>query len=332
MPWPKKSKPKAERVVRHKLRDGTVKEYRYKAFTPARAIRKSDTLAALIDAYRDSPEWQSLAASTKTNYAIYLRPLEKIGQVDPATIRRRDILTLRDSIASARGTGAATGFVRAASTLFRWAVDREWVEHSPVTKIRPLDGGHLTAWTPQQAATAISELPPHLRRVVILALYTGQRRGDLCSLGWSSYDGSRIRLVQEKTRTPLVLPVHPALKAELDLWPKVATTILANTLGRPWKPELLSHAMHTGLARIGLPGDLNIHGIRKLAAANLADAGCSVHEIAAITGHASLSMVQFYTRTADQERLAGAAILRLGNLQKPTNDKLSTKRHVKTGD
>ena len=48
-----------------------------------------------------------------------------------------------------------------------------------------------------------------------------------------------------------------------------------------------------------------------MAAAELADAGCSVHEIAAITGHQSLSMVQLYTRSADQERLASAAIVRL---------------------
>ena len=69
--------------------------------------------------------------------------------------------------------------------------------------------------------------------------------------------------------------------------------------------------MPVALARIGLPADLNVHGLRKLAATELADAGCSMHEIAAITGHHSLSMVQLYTRSADQERLASAAIIRL---------------------
>jgi integrase len=69
--------------------------------------------------------------------------------------------------------------------------------------------------------------------------------------------------------------------------------------------------MPVAMRRIGLSDELNVHGLRKLAAAELADAGCSVHEIASITGHRSLSMVQLYTRTADQERLAGAAIVRL---------------------
>jgi integrase len=40
------------------------------------------------------------------------------------------------------------------------------------------------------------------------------------------------------------------------------------------------------------------------AARRLAEAGCTMHEIAAITGHASLNEVQRYTKAADQKRLA----------------------------
>jgi integrase len=180
-----------------------------------------------------------------------------------------------------------------------------------VTKIRPLPGGHLRAWTIEEAERACAGLPEHLRRVVILARYTGQRRGDLCTMGWSAYDGERIRVVQHKTGTPLVIPAHPVLKAELDQWQRIASTILTNADGRPWNSNLLSYHMPHALAKLGLPDDLNVHGLRKLAAANLADAGCSIHEIASITGHASLSMIALYTKSADQERLATAAIYRL---------------------
>jgi integrase len=104
--------------------------------------------------------------------------------------------------------------------------------------------------------------------------------------------------------------VHLALKEALDKWPRLAATILTDAHGRPWKPQDLSHALPAALVRIGLSNDMNVHGLRKLAAAELADAGCSMHEIAAITGHQSLSMIQLYTKTADQERLASAAIVR----------------------
>ncbi len=65
------------------------------------------------------------------------------------------------------------------------------------------------------------------------------------------------------------------------------------------------------LEKIGLPKGLNVHGLRKAAARRLAEAGCSASEIAAITGHKSLSMVQLYTASADQEKLAEAAVARL---------------------
>jgi hypothetical protein len=40
----------------------------------------------------------------------------------------------------------------------------------------------------------------------------------------------------------------------------------------------------------------------------LAEAGCTAHEIAALTGHASLREIERYTRAADQARMARSAM------------------------
>jgi len=50
------------------------------------------------------------------------------------------------------------------------------------------------------------------------------------------------------------------------------------------------------------------HGLRKATARRLAEAGCSEHEIGAITGHASLREIVRYTKAADQKPLAVAAM------------------------
>lgn len=50
------------------------------------------------------------------------------------------------------------------------------------------------------------------------------------------------------------------------------------------------------------------HGLRKAAAARLAERGATAHEIMAITGHRSLEEVERYTRAARQGKLADAAI------------------------
>jgi integrase len=52
----------------------------------------------------------------------------------------------------------------------------------------------------------------------------------------------------------------------------------------------------------------SFHGLRKAASVRLAEAGCTPHEIAAITGHASLKEIVRYRQTADRKRLARSAM------------------------
>lgn len=306
--------------VRRTLADGTVKEYTYqRRRAPGgkgpRIRHEPGTIAALRHAYEMSPQWAALAESTRKTYSIYLRVLRQIGHIPVAALRRREIIALRNGIATTRGNGAATGFLRAVSAILAWARDNDWIEHSPATGIKPLPGGTLLAWTEAEARRAMAGLPEPLRRVVVLAYYTGQRRGDLIRMTWAAYDGVRIRLRQEKTATVLAVPVHAELRAELETWKPgrgVAVTILTTDQGRPWQPQHVSHMLPAALDKLGgFRPKLNVHGLRKLAATRLAEAGCTAHEIAAITGHRSLGMIAHYTRSADQERLAEAAITRL---------------------
>jgi integrase len=53
-----------------------------------------------------------------------------------------------------------------------------------------------------------------------------------------------------------------------------------------------------------------VHGLRKAASRRLAEAGCTPHEIAAITGHRTLKEVERYTREVNQARLARQAMER----------------------
>jgi integrase len=65
------------------------------------------------------------------------------------------------------------------------------------------------------------------------------------------------------------------------------------------------------IERAGLPEACVMHGLRMTAARALAEAGCTAHQIASITGHKSLTEIERYTKAADQKRMATAAIHRL---------------------
>ena len=77
--------------------------------------------------------------------------------------------------------------------------------------------------------------------------------------------------------------------------------------GGPFERSAFSRWFREQCDEAGLP-HCSAHGLRKAAARRLAEAGCTAHEIGAITGHASLSELVRYTKAADQRRLAEVAI------------------------
>ncbi len=130
---------------------------------------------------------------------------------------------------------------------------------------------------------------------------------------WSQYDGSAVAVTQEKTGASLWIPAHRTLKKELDSWRVEAKGehVLVNSLGRPWPTNSFAVTFSDALRAHPQLQGLVFHGLRKSAAVRLAEAGCSTHEIAAITGHETLAMVELYTRGADQKRRAAAAMRKL---------------------
>ena len=48
---------------------------------------------------------------------------------------------------------------------------------------------------------------PQVALAFSLAIWTGQRQGDLLRLTWTAYDGDKIRLRQSKIRACVVVPV-----------------------------------------------------------------------------------------------------------------------------
>jgi hypothetical protein len=86
-------------------------------------------------------------------------------------------------------------------------------------------------------------------------------------------------------------------------------TFLVTDYGKPFTPAGFGNWFGERCREAGLR--LNAHGLRKAAARRLVEAGCSVHEVMAITGHRTLSEVQRYTREVEQERMADAAVRRL---------------------
>ena len=114
-------------------------------------------------------------------------------------------------------------------------------------------------------------------------------------------------LRQQKTGAQLSIPIHPTLQEILDATVNDNMTFLTTQFGKPFTSNGFGNWFRDQCNAAGLP-QCSAHGLRKAAARRLAEAGCTAHEIASITGHASLKQVAHYTRAVDQRRLASAAM------------------------
>jgi integrase len=130
-------------------------------------------------------------------------------------------------------------------------------------------------------------------------LYTGQRGGDVVKMTRSDIIGDRIRVSQDKARkgstNELLIRIHPALARTLSAGPVVGMQhLITNAHGKPLRN--LTDLIEKAVKLAGLPPRCVAHGLRKAALRRLAEHGSTTKEIAAVSGHRSLSEIERYTR------------------------------------
>jgi integrase len=117
-----------------------------------------------------------------------------------------------------------------------------------------------------------------------------------------------LHVKQRKTGAELAIPVLPELREILEATPSEHLTFIVSALGKPFHPGAFSNWFRAQCDAAGLPKGCSAHGLRKASCRRLAEYGCTVHQIAAISGHVTLEEVQRYTKAADQARLARSAM------------------------
>lgn len=204
--------------------------------------------------------------------------------------------------------------------LIALALRMKWIKEDPTQGIDWFKTGEWHTWNEAEIAQFESYWPVGKRQRLAfdLFLYTGQRLSDVSKMQRAHIVGSLISVAQEKADDELNdrflrIPMHSNLQKSLALWPVNGPMLIYySAAGRAYTSESLGHFLARAITKAALPDRCVVHGLRKAAARRLAEAGCSVHEIASITGHKTLAMVQKYTLAVEQARLARSAMDSLG--------------------
>lgn len=237
------------------------------------------------------------------------------------------------------GTSGATvnRNLNALSGLYRWAMRCGHVEDNPVRRVeRFSERGRAreTYLTAEESRALVAACRPGIREVVLAALHTGMRRGELLALRWRCVDLARRELVIEAETekagrgriVPMTAEIHAVLTALRGVRPvsidgRDAVFVLPD--GREITPKMVRSRFEGAVARCaGIPLDkkpkVTFHCLRHTAASLLVAAGVPIYDVAKLLGHTTIAVTMRYAHFAPAS--GRAAIERLGSALAPTSD------------
>jgi integrase len=275
---------------------------------------KPGSVSAAIAGYYTSQAFRALTGGTPAmRRAILERFRNEHGDKPIALLPKKFVVAVLDRMEPF----AARNWLKAIRALMQYCTEQELIRTDPTFGIKlksiKTDGHHT--WNEDEIAQYEAHHPigSKARLALALGLYTAQRRGDVIRMGRQHIKEGVLTVRQQKTGAVLAIPVHPDLQAIIDATSIGHLALLTTKSGKSYAGNDFSEQFRVWCNAAGLPQRCVFHGLRKAALTRLADAGCSVHEIAAISGHKTLKEVERYTKAADQARLARNAMKRIGD-------------------
>jgi integrase len=215
-----------------------------------------------------------------------------------------------------RSNATVNRYLAALSDAMTFAVkERELIVSNPVSKIsRKTEPKGRTRFLSDDERTALlaaclkSEWSA-LHALVLLAITSGARRGEMTSLKWSDVDMEAGRATVHETKNGetrrLVLRGEAlralkALETARTEKPKAARSeyVFTNPSGHPGAFEFFDSYWHAALDAAGIK-KFRFHDLRHTCASYLAAQKCSLLEIAHVLGHKTLAMVKRYSHLVD---------------------------------
>lgn len=216
------------------------------------------------------------------------------------------------------------------SRVLALAVDAGHISDNPMRRVRKFreDNARVRFLDTDEEARLMKQLEGKepLRSVIVFALNTGLRRGEIFNLRWSEVDWARsmVRVINTKTDKPRIVPLNEATHAVL-----LAQAAKSNS-------EIVFTSTRTGGRIKNLRNgfgkacedaevfNFHFHDLRHTFASRLADASVDAFTIAELMGHSSLEMTKRYTHATDERKRKAVA-----SLNKPKRAKVVTIRSQK---
>ena len=308
----------AKKWVQHT--ESAIREGRYFKTAEARKHTFSEMVNRYIsEVLPKKPKQQKLQKSQlnwwKEQIGDYL-----LADVTPVLItEQRDVLHQGiTQQGKQRSPATVNRYLAAISHAFTIAVNEwGWLDDSPMRKVKKLteargrvcflsedevkDGVTIEGERTRLLKACKASTNPYLYPVVVLAIATGMRQGEIMGLTWNDVDlrTGRITLQETKNGEIRVVPlVGKALELLKEHPKRLDTNFLFPSKTNPSKPHDLRNPWEKAVKAANIT-DFRFHDLRHSAASYLAMNGASLAEIAEVLGHKTLQMVKRYAHLSE---------------------------------
>lgn len=295
-----------------------------KAHAEAKPKKAKGFVAGLVADFRDSGDFERMAASTQAQWRRWLDRIDtEFGEMELSGIDargvRKDIIAWRDKWkATPRQADYAMQVLK---RLLSFGVDQGDLDFNRAKGIKKVSRDAERAeliWTDDDIKKVCDheETPAAVARAIRLAGLTGLRRGDLVALRWGEIGADEIARPTNKSRgkhiarIPLLDETRTLLEELKQARGVVPTmTVLSTATGKQWKISYLTQEVTDAAERSGV--DRHLHDLRGTFATKLALAEFADDEIAEIMG-VSVKTIRMIRRTyVSKGELAKARVVRL---------------------
>jgi len=253
-----------------------------------------NTVPWLVKMYRADERYTDLKEITRDGYDYLIKTVEawseEAGHPPIDSVGRKEAGDFKRALQK-RGTATAHHVIKMARVLFAFARDEGIIDANPFEKLRvKKPKPRRQIWTHDQVAALVANARemnrPSVGLAALLGENLGQRITDILALGWNLFDGREIVVRQSKTDVTVSVPVTKELAGALAETKRTSTIIVVSeSTSRPYQCRYFESEFAKIRAAAGLPKDLQFRDLRRTAVVRLAEAGCTIPEISAITGH-----------------------------------------------
>jgi integrase len=191
--------------------------------------------------------------------------------------------------------------------MFTKAIDWGYVKDNPASRVKLLKEppGRLRYLSLEERRLLLEECSGILKAVVITALETGMRKGELQSLLWNNIDFDRrtIKVIKTKNNELRILPISDTLKPMLETLylQRIGTHVFTKPDGRPygnWR-----NAFDKAVKRAGVE-DFRFHDLRHTFASYMVMYGkVDIRTLQVLMGHKSITMTMRYAHLSQSHLL-----------------------------